>query len=316
MEVRGIGIDINDGRVNGDLELLQRELDYFQLCGFDVVELTTSGLFFIFNGMLHMGRAQAIDRILRRYPFHYTLHLPDRLNLGGPADPGLEKSVFRSCIEFAGLVGAVILVYHSGQDYLDVASEHDRKKALELETAALAEMSEKARSAGITVTVENQNPHPGEAEFLAERGISGEQLRLLHPGLFPAAIGRQIEKINSPNLGMTLDPGHLFLAVELTGEDFLASVEGQAKHIKHLHLNDNFGKNPSAPYSRMEQPLFGLGDCHLPLGMGTMPIQKCLNRLAGYSGYVIFEMRPEYRNHLPESIEVLKRLVQVEQRDN
>jgi sugar phosphate isomerase/epimerase len=312
MEIRGIGIDINDGRVNGDLEVLQRELDYFQLCAFDVVELTTSGLFIIFNGRLHMGRAQAVDRILRRYPFHYTLHLPDCLNLGRKPDSELAKRIFHSCIEFADLVGAAILVYHSGQDYLDVASEHERKRAWEVETAALAQISEKARSAGITVTVENQNPHAAEAELLAKRGISREQLKLFHPALFPAAIGRQIEQINSPNLGMTLDPGHLFLAVELTGEDFLAAVEGQAKHIKHLHLNDNFGKNPSALYSRMEQPLFGQGDCHLPLGMGAMPIRECLKRLAGYTGYVIFEMRPEYRNHLPESIEALKKLAQVE----
>ena len=309
MELRGIGIDINDRRVNGDLEVLRRELEFFQVCAFDVIELTTSGLFFIYNRRLHMGRARAIDRVLRCYPFKYTLHLPDCLNLGRPSESDLEKRIFRSCIDFADLVGATILVYHTGQDYLDLASEDDGKRALERETAALAEMSEKAGSAGIMVTVENLNPRPDEAHILAERGIPRQRLKMIHPGLFPEAIGRQIEEINSPNLWMTLDPGHLFLAVELTDEDFLSAVESQAGLVKHLHLNDNFGKNPSSPRSRMEQTLYGQGDCHLPLGMGTLPIRECLERLAGYTGYVIFEMRPEYRDYLPESIRRLKKIV-------
>ena len=53
MRLQGIGIDIDDARVNGDLQILDSELACFQSFGFDVVELTTSGLFFIFNGKLH-----------------------------------------------------------------------------------------------------------------------------------------------------------------------------------------------------------------------------------------------------------------------
>lgn len=309
MELRGVGIDINDRRVNGDLGVLQRELEFFHTCGFDVIELTTSGLFFIFNGRLNMGRARAIEMVLRDYPFKYTMHLPDCLDLGRSSASQLEKSIFRSCLEFADLVGATIVVYHTGQDYLDVPSEVDRKRARAMETAALAEMSETAGSAGITVTVENLDPRPGEAHILADRGIPREKLRAIHPGLYPDEIGRQIAEINSPNLGMTLDFGHLFLAVELTGEDFLSAVEGQSGLIRHLHLNDNFGKNPPSVCSRMEQPLYGWGDCHLPLGMGTLPIQECLQRLSDYTGFVIFEMRPEYRSLLPESIKTLKELV-------
>jgi sugar phosphate isomerase/epimerase len=309
MKIRGIGIDIDDRRVNGDLEVLRQELNFFQGCGFDAVELTTSGLFFIFNGELHMRRARAIEKVLRGYPFQYTLHLPDCLNLGRLSKPELEKRIFRSCLDFADLVGATILVYHTGQDYLYVATEADRKRAMELESSALAEMAEQAGSAGIMVTVENLNPHPGEAHFLADRGIPLERLRMLHPGLFPNAIGRQIEEINSPNLWMTLDLGHLFLAAALTGQDFLYTVGSQAGLVKHLHLNDNFGKNPSFLPSRMEQALYGEGDSHLPIGMGSLPIGECLQRLAGYSGYVIFEMRTEYRDYLPESIEALKKIV-------
>jgi sugar phosphate isomerase/epimerase len=309
MELRGIGIDINDKRVNGDLEVLRRELDYFQACSFDVIELTTSGLYIVFNGNLHMKRARAIQSVLQGYPFRYTLHLPDCLNLGNLTEWKMEKRIFGSCLDFAEIVGATILVYHTGQDYLDVRTEADRKRALELETAALAELSDRAGSAGIMVTVENLNPRPGEARLLADRAIPRKALKMIHPGLFPDAIGRQIGEINCPNLGMTLDLGHLFLAVELTGQDYLTAVGSQAERIKHLHLNDNFGKNPSSPRSRMEQALYGQGDCHLPLGMGTLPIQECLERLADFAGYVIFEIRPEYRDYLPESIRRLKEIV-------
>jgi sugar phosphate isomerase/epimerase len=309
MKLRGIGIDIDDRRVNGDLEVFRRDLEFFQGCGFDAIELTTSGLFFIFNGRLHLRRARAIDEILRDFSFQYTLHLPDCLNLGRLANPELEKRIFRSCIDFADLVDATILVYHTGQDYLHAEIEVDRKRARELETAALSDMAERAGSAGIMITIENLNPHLGEANFLADRGIPRERLKMVHPGLFPDAIGRQIEEINAPNLWMTLDLGHLFLAVELTGQDFLGTVASQARLVKHLHLNDNFGKNPSSPYSRMEQTLYGEGDSHLPLGMGSMPIGECLKRLSDYTGYAIFEMRTEYRDHLSESIEALKKIV-------
>jgi sugar phosphate isomerase/epimerase len=309
MELRGIGIDIDDRRVNGDLEVLRRELDYFQACAFDVIELTSSGLFFVFNGKLHMKRARAIEQVLRGYPFHYTLHLPDCLNLGSLSEWELEKRIFSACMDFAELVDATILVYHTGQDYLDATSGDEIKRAMEQETAALAEMADRAKTAAMMVTVENQNPHPGEAQFLADRGIPKERLKVVHPGLFPDEIGRQIEEINSPNLGMTLDIGHLFLAVELTGQGFLSTVENQARRIKHLHVNDNFGKNPSPLYSRMEQTLYGKGDCHLPLGMGALPFRECFKRLGSYTGYVIFEMRPAYRDCLPESIRILKRMI-------
>ena len=300
MELRGIGIDIDDQRVNGDLEALRRELDYFQACAFDVVELTSSGLFFVFNGELNRKRARAIERVLRAYPFHYSLHLPDCLNLGSLSESELEKKIFCACMDFAELVGAEILVYHTGQDYLDAASGDEIKLAKDLETASLAEMAGRAKAAAIILTIENQNPRPGEAQFLANRGIPRERLKVVHPGLFPDEIGRQIEEINCPNLGMTLDIGHLFLAAELTGQDFLSAVENQASLIKHLHVNDNFGKNFSPFYSRMERTLYGQGDCHLPLGMGALPLRECFERLGNYTGYVIFEIRPEYRDCFPE----------------
>lgn len=306
MQIQGIGIDINDERVHGDLHVLRDELDYFRQCGFDTVELTTSGLYFIFNGGLSWERTRAIRGVLSRYPFRYTLHLPDVLNLCNGPDPELDLAIFSSCIDFASAVGARVLVYHSGQNFYNLESPERRAEAVERESSALADLAAKARKSGILITIENTNPGTKELELVKEKALSKEQIRLLHPALYPDAIGKQVERIAAPNVGLALDPGHLNLAVEITGDPFLSSIEGQAHLIKHLHLNDNFGRNPHPRYSRMEQALYGRADCHLPLGMGNMPIKEVLNRLDDFKGFIIFEIRPVYREYLADSIAKLR----------
>lgn len=302
MQIQGIGIDINDERVHGDMQVLREELDYFQRCGFDTVELTTSGLYFIFNGDLNWERARKICKVLTEYPFHYTLHLPDILNLSSSPDPELDLVIFSSCIDFASAVGARVLVYHSGQNFYNLESSEQRAEAVERESFALADLAEKAQKAGILIAIENTNPGTEELDLIKERGLSKEQIRLLHPALCLDAIGKQVERIAAPNLGLALDPGHLNLAVEITGDPFLSSIENQARLVKHLHLNDNFGRNSHPRYSRMEQTLYGRADCHLPLGMGSMPIKEILTRLGNFRGFIIFEIRPEYREYLADSI--------------
>ncbi len=309
MRVKAIGIDINDSRINGDLEALEGDLAYFQSCGFDAIELTTSGLYFVFNGELDRERTRSIKTLLDKFPFRYTLHLPDCLNLGNSPAPELDRRVFSSCLDFAGEVEAEVVVYHSGQEFFDLHSQKQREQALSRETRVLREMAEKALQFGILIGVENLNPGMGELTMLHDKGLSKDEIRMLHPALFLDPIAAQIGEINAPNLALTLDPGHLNLAVEVTGEDLLSSIENQAHLVRHLHLNDNFGKNPDNRYSQMEQVLYGRADCHLPLGMGSIPIGEVLKRLSTFEGFVIFEMRPEYREYLPDSIARIKEYI-------
>ena len=53
-----------------------------------------------------MKRARAIDKVLRSYPFRYTLHLPDELSLSRAETAEMEKKIFGACIDFAEFVGA------------------------------------------------------------------------------------------------------------------------------------------------------------------------------------------------------------------
>ena len=66
-------------------------------------------------------------------------------------------------------------------------------------------------------------------------------------------------------IGMTLDVGHLNIARKRGFEtkDLLKEVQEISKHVKHVHLTDNFG------YS----------DSHLPPGMGNVPTKEILEEL-------------------------------------
>lgn len=84
----------------------------------------------------------------------------------------------------------------------------------------------------------------------------------------------EAEKQADRMIGMTLDVGHLNIAKKLgyKDEDLAKEVAAIAKHVKHVHLTDNFG------YS----------DSHLPPGMGNVPFKKILEELekAGTLGKV------------------------------
>jgi len=66
-------------------------------------------------------------------------------------------------------------------------------------------------------------------------------------------------------IGMTLDVGHLNIAKKqgFKDKDLLKEVEQIAKHVRHIHLTDNFG------YS----------DSHLPPGMGNVPFKEIFQEL-------------------------------------
>jgi sugar phosphate isomerase/epimerase len=66
-------------------------------------------------------------------------------------------------------------------------------------------------------------------------------------------------------IGMTLDVGHLNIARKKGFEekDLLEEVKKFAKHVKHIHMTDNFGSS----------------DSHLPPGMGNVPFQGILEEL-------------------------------------
>ena len=55
-------------------------------------------------------------------------------------------------------------------------------------------------------------------------GSSADQLRKYHAGIFIAELARHAKTVNHPNLGLTLDFGHLFSAANYCSFDFLEAI--------------------------------------------------------------------------------------------
>jgi hypothetical protein len=75
----------------------------------------------------------------------------------------------------------------------------------------------------------------------------------------------EAEKAAKKLIGVTFDVGHLNISKNhgFKEEDLIKEAEAIKKHVKHVHITDNFGNS----------------DTHLPIGMGNVPVQALLEAL-------------------------------------
>ena len=85
--------------------------------------------------------------------------------------------------------------------------------------------------------------------------------KAIEKGMDKSTAQEKAEKL----IGMTLDVGHLNIARKkgFSEKDLVKEVGEIAKHVKHVHLTDNFGYD----------------DSHLPPGMGNVPFKDLLQEL-------------------------------------
>jgi thermostable 8-oxoguanine DNA glycosylase len=85
--------------------------------------------------------------------------------------------------------------------------------------------------------------------------------RLAEKGMSVSKAQKAADKI----IGMTFDMGHANISKKhgFKDEDIINEAKALAKHVKHLHVTDNFG------YS----------DSHLPPGMGNVPVREVLEEM-------------------------------------
>ncbi len=121
----------------------------------------------------------------------------------------------------------------------------------------------------------------------------------------------QVKEIDCPNVGMTLDAGHLNLSAAYYKFDPLEAVAAAKEQIFHVHLHDNFGKTCYHHEKKQTHLIpLGKGDCHMPIGQGNAPIKGIVDCLgAGFKGAYIFEYRSRYKEFLKGSVEKLKLLL-------
>lgn len=325
MILTGLGINADGGHLGGSLRQLEADLALFQRCGFDAVEIPIDGLDLVLDGRLHREQVARVQSILNRHDFAYSVHAPNRLNLAfpqrGPAGRPLvelERDVFAACLDFCAEIEAGVLVYHSGLIALHEAAfglaalpdERELEEARAREVSELRSLMPLAAARGVVVAMENRDPHPWEVATLVQAGQPASQLAKYHAGMLVPDLVRQVAGVDHPNLGLTLDFGHLYLASQQCALDYFEAIRQGNAYIRHLHGSDNFGRLGGAFGSIQERVPYGEGDLHLPPGWGTIPFEQSLAQLPDYEGLFVLEIRPRFLEHLQESREAMDRIIE------
>ncbi len=337
MAIKGIGINAHSARLAGSLEILESDLAYFQRLGFDYVEIPIDGVDAVLNGRLNLKHVKKVKEVLTKFPLRYTVHSPNLLNLMDADEFTMQKRVFEASIEFAGEIGAEVLVYHSGRirlrgEYLGEAALTRELLALpdrsfieereRVERETLAELADLARGLGVTICVENSDPMIEEgalwelARRVLKKGIdlthriapAGDIAMYNYGGMINRLV-EQVKGVGKDNVAITFDFGHAYIASHYYGFDFLKAIELAMPLIKHVHVHDNFGK--PAGLDRRQGVLMpdGKGDLHMPIGWGEIPYREVLSRLKGYNGVVMLEINPRYRDYYGEALQEARRLL-------
>jgi sugar phosphate isomerase/epimerase len=324
MEITGVSINTHEEQLQGNISRLQEELALMQACGFDGVELSIHALDVLINGKLRQPQLDKIRAVTAQFPLMYSAHPPNRLNfafpqkwLGRPSDLARECEVFVACLDFCAAIGAPVLVYHSGLIALQevafglakLPDDEALDRARAQEVATLRELMPLAAERGVIVAMENRDPHPWEVATLVQHGAYPEQLTKYHAGMLMPDLIRQINAVNHPNLGLTLDFGHLFLAANLCGFDYFEAIRMAAPYIRHLHGSDNAGRLGGMDGSLSDQITYGDGDVHLPPGWGDLPHVQALLQLPDYQGIYVMELRARFHEYLAEALQTLRQLI-------
>ena len=257
--------------VGAPQHLLATDLQHLCAEGFTAAEFGVGALLCILGGRLSQRLVEPVAALCaeHREVLRYSVHSPAALDLRDRRHPDLHRDILLATVGFAAAIGAGHVVVHYEARSDDPAIEEQYR-------AAILRGADLAGRHGVTLCVENIEVERSErvVEFVAG--------------------------LDHPHVRMTYDFGHDYLAADLFGYDFLSAASACAPYVAHLHLTDNFGRfNPARlgdftlyqaiPYSEIVTT--GLGDLHLPLGLGTLPFAEAYAPFAerGYSGLLISE---------------------------
>jgi sugar phosphate isomerase/epimerase len=299
-----IGSNINEVRVDGSLKALRRDLEAFLGFGLTAAEITVHGLDVVRNGRLDRKRSAEIKTILADFPFVYSVHAPNPLNLMDRTCSSLHRDVLWSSLEFAAEIEAEVLVYHPGRYLVEeefgirgpISLDRDEQlRLLEEEAAVIREAADSFP--GIVIAMENARPYLHHSPYCYAE--------------LPQELKAQVERIDKRNVRITLDFGHLQMASRFYNLDPVAEVRAIAPLIAHCHVHDNFG-NPVYHTEKLQthQIPFGKGDSHMPVGWGAIPFSPILAEfIAAFDGLLICELRGRYFEHTRESADTLAALL-------
>jgi sugar phosphate isomerase/epimerase len=316
MQIEGIGIDFCGLGFFNRLDQVGTNLQRLHDMGFRVVEIALEQQNFIIDGKIRRQEFENFKSILRQFDLRYTIHGYMRLNLAYDERRDLCRQIMAAQIEFCREIGATRLVIHSGLEALTTPRQGMRRTLLsneELaegarqEVLALKEAALQAEDAGVVICVENGDAHLWELNVLAQYGAPASDLAKHHPRLKIGPIIRQLEAVNHPNVGMTLDFGHLHIAANTLGFDYLAAIREASPWIRHLHLSDNFGRLDRGVNNEWERWAFGEADIHMPPGWGCIPYDEVFKCIPDFRGYAILEINDNFQDYFKQALETTKK---------
>jgi len=318
MKIHNYGISLDTLGEFGSLQRLEQALTYYQELGYSLVEIDLSPFALVIDGNIRQPQLDAFCTVLANFKLHYSIHSPNRLNLAYDSQHELSKRILRCQIEICHAIGGIRVVYHSGLQALDevapglrrtLLTEDALREGAQREVNALKEIAPFAADAGVVVCLENGDPHQWEHDLIARFNLPREALLQHHARLHPQNIVRQLEAIDHPNVALTLDIAHLYIAANDMGFDYLEAVSIAAPWVKHLHVNDNYGRLDRGYDKGADRWAYGEGDIHLPPGWGSIPYEQVLARLPQYEGDLVLEIKLGFEDHLSECLATIRRLV-------
>lgn len=318
MQINNIGIAFGISAGPRRWARLEEGLGWIADQGYRLVEMNPHALAVIVNGAIRPDVLADYVAVLKNFDLRYTIHGLNRLNLAYDPRRELCAQIMRCQLEVCRAVGAPVLVYHSGLQALDLVQAGVRRSLLsdeelaagaQLEVTALQALAPLAADAGVIIGMENGDSHQWEHNLLAQFGQPPAALAKHHARLQIEPIVRQLEAIDHPNIGMTLDIAHLHIAAHDLGFDYLAAVAAAAPWVKHLHANDNFGRLDQGFDNEVDRWAYGEADIHLPPGWGSIPYAQVFQRLPAYQGDLILEIKSGFADFFKESLQTMTRLV-------
>ena len=147
---------------------LEAALDEYQRSGFRLVEINPFGT--IIGGELRPREVERLAAVLGSFGLRYSLHGLERLNLAYDPRHELARAIMQAQIELCRRIGARLSLF--GDD--EVAEGAAR------EVAAFKKLAPLAADVGVTIGMENGDPHLWEYTVLDRFGVPREALVKRH----------------------------------------------------------------------------------------------------------------------------------------
>jgi sugar phosphate isomerase/epimerase len=180
------------------------------------------------------------------------------------------------------------------------------KDQLAAELAALREIGDTAAELGVTVAVENYFPD--------QNVLRGE---VYDYSTWPSDLAEQVAAVDHPAVGICLDVGHAALAASFFGFDYFEECAIAAPLVRHVHLHDNLEKVcDSIDPLAYGDPIYGVGDLHLPPGRGSIPLAELFQRLnLPNDPSCCVELSPNLFQEAPETLHAARGLSELTARE-